>query len=76
MKLLDISHLTDITRPGSLQVCSTVYWSTSWEQEAVTVAPVMNRSVRPVWTTLSWLGGSEEEEQPVKEQLSFWRLRQ
>ena len=36
--------------------------------------PVRNLSASPVWTTLSWLEGREEEEQPWKEQLSLWRL--
>ena len=69
-------EVTLITRSGSLKVSSTEYWSPPLEQEAVTVAPVMNLSASPVWTTLSWLGGREEEEQPWKEQLSLRRLSQ
>ena len=66
--------MTDITSLGSLKVSRTEYWSPPLEQEAVTVAPVRNLSASPAWTTLSWAAGSEEEEQPLKEQLSLWRL--
>ena len=68
--------MTDITSLGSLKVSRTEYWSPPLEQEAVTVAPVRNLSASPVWTTLSWAAGSEEEEQPWKEQLSLWRVSQ